>query len=321
MKAPWRTALAALAALTAMAALTPQAASAHDRPSAQRVILDTDLGRYWDDVAALSTLNAAQSQGRAKLLGVMVDIPDPYAAPAADAIDTYYRHGDIPIGVPATKGPWPSSYSELLAKRYPHSGGTTDAVTLYRRLLRNQPDHSVVIVAVGGMTNLAGLLRTDPALVERKVRRMDVMGGFYPTSQGRWPEYNFAIDPPATRSVVGGWPTSQVYDGFEVGEQVSTGSTLCATTPGRSPVRGAYDKLFGCGNPPDDGSFDPTAAYYALYGPGDVFAYGPHGTNQVAADGNNTWRNGPGHRQRYLVLKRPAALGHAIDRLLEYVPR
>lgn len=66
--------------------------------------------------------------------------------------------------------------------------GTTATVTLYRRLLAESPDSSVVVVSVGFSTNLGRLLESwgdkySPLdgieLVKRKVKFCSVMGGSF----------------------------------------------------------------------------------------------------------------------------------------------
>ncbi|GAB3837942.1 hypothetical protein ACFPIJ_16140 [Dactylosporangium cerinum] len=59
--------------------------------------------------------------------------------------------------MPSGAAPVDQTYSRLLAERYPHTGRPVDAVALYRRLLRSQPDHSVTILSIGALTNLAQL--------------------------------------------------------------------------------------------------------------------------------------------------------------------
>ncbi|HEU5108260.1 MAG TPA: hypothetical protein VFT95_06855, partial [Micromonosporaceae bacterium] len=49
---------------------------------AVRLIVDTDFGQWWDDVAALAMVHAAADAGRVRLLGVMSDVDNPWNAPA-----------------------------------------------------------------------------------------------------------------------------------------------------------------------------------------------------------------------------------------------
>jgi hypothetical protein len=255
--------VAALLVLTASFAASPGPARAGH--AAPRVIIDTDFGQWWDDVAALATAHAAADAGRARLLGVMTDVANPWNAGAIDALNTWYGRPDLPVGVPAGAPLVPEAYSRLLARGWPHTGRPVDAVTLYRRLLAAQPDHSVTIVAIGALTNLSQLLRTDRALVARKVARTVVMGGEYPRATE--PEWNFGLDLDATRRVVADWPGPVVYDGFEVGARVFVGNGVCAAHAPDSPVRAVFDRLYGCGTAQQDGTWDPTAVHFPSTAP------------------------------------------------------
>src|SRR5262249_41255114 len=103
-----------------------------------------------------------------------------------------------------------------------------DAVTLYRKILAAQPDHSVVIITVGFLTNLAGLLQS-PAdgysslsgveLVRKKVLRLVSMAGKFPEG---W-EFNVLKDSTASQVVFGGWPTPVLLSGFEIGVKIKCG--------------------------------------------------------------------------------------------------
>ncbi|WP_230860672.1 nucleoside hydrolase [Actinoplanes aureus] len=301
----------AVAALAVVVAPAP--ASAGRAPN--RLIIDTDFGQWWDDVAALAAAHAAADQGRTRILGVVSDVNNPWNAPALDALNTWYGRPDIPIGVTAGAPAVDQNYSRLLAETFPHAGRSEDSVALYRRLLRSQPDHSVTILSIGALTGLSRLLRTDRALVARKVARTVVMGGEYP--HATVPEWNFGLDLDATRHVVAGWPTPVVFDGFEIGLRVRVGNNVCVTHPAGSPVRAAFDVLYGCGNAQSDGTWDPTALYYAVYGTGGVYELaGAGGHNVVTPDGRNIWTEG-GHRQRYLVLTDPARLAGRLDALID----
>src|SRR5689334_3221125 len=292
-----RVLLAVVIALTGVFAY-PAPAQAHAAPV--RLIIDTDFGQWWDDVAALAAVHAAADRGQVRILGVMSDVDNRWNAPALDALDTWYGRPGIPIGVPSGAPVVEQNYSQLLATRYPHAGRPVDAVALYRRLLRAQPDHSVTVLSIGALTNLAQLLRTDRALVRRKIARTVIMGGEYPAASA--PEWNFGLDLAATRQVVDGWPTPVVYDGFEVGGRVFVGNHVCATHPAGSPVRAVFDVLYGCGHDQTDGTWDPTALYFAVFGADHVYRLaGAGGHNTVSADGRNVWVAG-GHDERYLVL-------------------
>jgi hypothetical protein len=113
-----------------------------------RLIVDTDFGQWWDDVAALAMVHAAADAGRVRILGMMSDVGNPWNAAGLDALNTWYGRPDIPIGVPRRATAVEENYSQLLARTFPHAGRAVPAVELYQRLLRGQPDHSVTILSV-----------------------------------------------------------------------------------------------------------------------------------------------------------------------------
>lgn len=312
-------ALAAASVLITLAAgLVAWPTPAQAEHSTPRIIIDTDFGQWWDDVAALATAHAAADAGQVRLLGVLTDVGNEWNAPAIDALNTWYGRPDLPVGVPTGAPQVSEAYSRLLAEQWPHAGRSEDALTLYRRLLAAQPDHSVTIVAIGALTNLSQLMRTDRDLVARKVARTVIMGGEYPRAAA--PEWNFGLDLDATRQVVDGWPGPVVYDGYEVGARVFVGNGVCASHPSGSPVRAVFDLLYSCGTAQQDGTWDPTAVHYAIHGTAGALRHaGAGGHNTVTADGLNRWQRG-GHRQRYLVLTDPARLSSQIDALLNRRP-
>ncbi len=190
--------LLALLLASGLSGLT-STASASVRPAdsgQERIIVDTDLSRWWDDATAIGMANVLQQRDKLQILGIMSDIRNPVAAAALDAIDTAYGHGKIPIGVVAdsSANTAPHGYSDVLAAELPHtirnSSQAQPAVDLYRRLLAAQPNHSVTVVALGGDTNLAGLLRSGPgqgsslrgrSLVATKVKKLVIEDGLFPT--------------------------------------------------------------------------------------------------------------------------------------------
>ena len=177
-------------------------------PSTPHIIIDTDFSKWWDDVTALGIANVLHERGKLKLLGIVSDVPNPVAVAAIDAIDTAYGHAGIPIGAVAASdaGTFDHGYTDTLAAKLPHSitdsSDTPDAVALYRRLLSRAPDHSVTIVALGGYTNLAGLLHGagGPKLITQKVKRLVIMDGLFPGGIG--PVTNQKIDLAAANAVV-----------------------------------------------------------------------------------------------------------------------
>jgi hypothetical protein len=88
-------------------------------------------------------------------------------------------------------------------------------------------------------------------------------------------------------------------------------------TTGGSPVRAAWDLIYTRPNDQTDGTWDPTALYYALYGTDKVYRRaGQGGRNLVTSDGLNFWAR-HGHHQRYLVLTDAARLSRSLDALID----
>nr|WP_198151573.1 nucleoside hydrolase [Kibdelosporangium sp. MJ126-NF4] len=284
----------------------PAGAGANTVP---KLIIDTDMFADVDDAGALAIANAAHQAGDVRLLAVVVNTPSRWGAPAASAINTYYGHGHVPVG---TRKPVDDSVAELnyaqhLAQHFPNGLGdgerAPEAISLYRRVLAGQSDRSVTIASVGLATNLAALLASGPdsrsrltgrELVARKVTRLVVMGGQYPSGE----EFNFVQDAPATQHMVAEWPTRMIFNGFEIGDTVYTGARL-VETPEDNPVRAAYRIYVGEGN--NRNSWDLTAVHYAIYGASGLYRLSGPGSNEIAANGANTWRDTPVKDQYYHV--------------------
>lgn len=297
------------------------------------IIIDTDLSLWWDDATAMGMANVLQQQGKVQILGVMSDVRNPVAAAALDAIDTAYGHSRIPVGVVTDTSADTAAhgYSDLLAKELPHairnSTQAQAAVPLYRRLLAAQPDHSVTVVALGGDTNLAGLLRSGPgqgstlpgrALVEKKVKNLVIEDGLFPTGGPAFT--NERIDRAATVQLVGtnGWPTPMAWvDGF-AGVYTKVGAGLCTAMAPKNPMRIVYEDLFKCG-PPGDGDWDgPTLLYAVDAAPGSFSELGQGGAAVINSQGGLSWGSGIGHPQEvYVHIANQAALNARINSLIE----
>lgn len=328
--------------------LSPERATAQERPVP--IIFDTDLGPDSDDAGALAMLHALQSQKEAELLAVMCSTGSPWCAPSADAINTYYRRPDIPIGT--LKGPGPAgtsaewsgeSFNGYLTGRFEndlkHGEYAEDAVILYRRILAEATDAGVAIAATGPLTNLQDLLESPPDdiddrngvdLVTDKVRVLSVMGGNYPSGH----ESNFAVDGGAARHVADHWPTPVMFSGFDLGVDLLTGPRLHTETPADNPVRVAYhlwDLYFARRFTPDfdpqsgiwpHSSFDQTSVLYAVRGLQDYWTAETNGRNVVGEDGSNAWEATPDSDHAYLIERMPREdLARIIEDLMVTPPK
>lgn len=300
--------------MSASAAISAQPAEQAHVP--QRIIIDTDLSRWWDDATAVGMANVLQQRDEVRILAVMSDIRNPVAAAAIDAIDTAYGHSTIPVGAVADSAAntAPHGYSDVLAQELPHtirnSSQAQPAVDLYRRLLATQPDHSVIVVAIGGDTNLAGLLRSGSGqgsplpgreLVAKKVEKLVIEDGLFPG--GGPPFTNESLDVNATKRLVStqGWPTTIAWVDGLTGINTKVGSGLCAAVPPKNPMRIVYTKLFNCG-PPGDGDWDGPTLLYAVDGAAPDFSeLGQGGAAVINAEGGLSWGSGVGHPDEVYV--------------------
>ncbi len=328
-------AVAAMVVAVVVVGAPPAGSATHPgtaSPTGTRIVIDTDLSRWWDDATAVGMANVLQQQGKVRILGVLSDIRNPQAVAAIDAIDTAYGHPGIPLGAVAGSdaNTAPHGYTGALVARLPHSvrlsNDVPGAVPLFRRLLAGQPDHSVTVVALGAYTNLAGLLRSKSgqgsplggrALVAAKVKRLVIEDGLFP--EGAPPLTNEQLDPAATREVVTGtdWPTPIAWVDGLTGIQTKVGGALCTTVPKENPMRIVYQTLFGCG-PPGDGDWDGPTLLYAIGGTQGLFAeLGQGGAAYINAEGGLSWRTDPARpHDLYVRVTDQPALNQRIDALI-----
>jgi inosine-uridine nucleoside N-ribohydrolase len=328
--------------IAAVFTLVPHPSAAASAPI--KIIFDTDMASDVDDVGALAILHALADLGEAEILAVGISSRNEDVGPCVDAINTWYRRPDIPIGYqrgiqvgyPKDTGEsTESKYAKAVAQAFPHdlarSSDALDAALLYRKVLAAQADQSVVIVSVGFLTNLKSLLDT-PAdsvspltgeeLVRRKVRLWVCMGGKFPDGQftNGDGEYNLRVDTVASLRALGDWPTPVVFSGFEIGARIKTGKRL-TTAPEANPVRAAYLHFNGLENRE---SWDQTAVLYAVRGAANYWTESESGLSLMhvrGRSGYNEWIPTPRKSHRYLIEKMaPADVGRVIEELMMRPP-
>ena len=121
------------------------------------IILDTDIGSSTDDLFALEMLYRYEDEGRCRLLGVMVDREGERNAAFADVMNTYFDHGDVPVGLVRDGIKEPKVWIDyahvadtkdgegqpMFSRSIVDYSSLPDGWQLYRRLLAEQPDRSV----------------------------------------------------------------------------------------------------------------------------------------------------------------------------------
>jgi inosine-uridine nucleoside N-ribohydrolase len=321
-----------LLSLLALILLLPAAARAQRIP----IIFDTDMGPDYDDVGAIAILHAYADSGKCTILATMASNRYEGIAAVLNVFNTYFHRPGIPIGIPDDNAPNlrdKQHWTDSILANYPHAikknAEAQHAVTLYRELLAQQPDHSVVIVTVGFQTNLAGLLRSKaddispldgPALIKKKVSRLVSMAGGYP----RGNEFNINRDIPSAQAVAKDWPTPIIYSGFEIGRKIKCGLPLIHNAAiGHSPVKDVF--RISIPQSPEDAqgrmSWDETAVLVAIDGNAPWYRL-QHGHITIGADGANTWEDGnEQERQAHLVEVLPSlTVQELIDQLMMHQP-
>ncbi|KAI0882123.1 nucleoside hydrolase [Annulohypoxylon maeteangense] len=310
-------------------------ASARNAPCSsvgKPIIIDTDIFSDVDDVGSLTVANALHNYGLADLRGVAINTGSKYGALAVSSLNTYFGNGDIPIAAlrPLTNESFFDTrvytlgeYASKLGYHWPRSlndsSTTPTPVEFYRTELAAAEDHSMTVISIGFLTNLAALLDSPadeisalagPALVSAKMKELVVMGGRYPSG---W-EFNFGgRDPASTYRVINNWPRDVpvTYSGGELGGDIYSGQDLAKNALPDSPVLAAYQWYVGrCSTIRE--SWDPVTTLYGILGIEGLselgiekmFQYANQiGYNEVVANGSNTWVNDTTvSNQRWLKL-------------------
>lgn len=265
--------------LAALAALCMPAVRAQQTPAAPlRVIFDTDMGNDVDDPLALDMLYKAVDRGEITLLGILSSKDTEFSPRYIDMMNTWYGYPEIPVGrvrdgVVLKRDDYARAVCE--SRLFPRSRRDRDygdPVTLYRRLLAESPDSSVVVVSVGFSTNLGRLLESwgdkySPLdgieLVKRKVKFCSVMGGSFGDKPRA--EYNIVNDIPNAKRLFALCPVPVAVVSLELGKTVNYPGASIETDfawAGKHPmVEGykAYRKM-----PYDRPTWDMMSVLYVL---------------------------------------------------------
>lgn len=304
--------------------------------SQPKIIFETDMGGDADDLGALVMLNNFMNRGECELLAVMSWLHEEYAVSAIDAVNRYYNHPDIPIGVRKDEiyhDDW--NYNKPIAEAFEHELTNDDvpsAVKLYRKILSEQTDSSVTIVTVGPLYNIKQLMESGPdsisslsgkELISLKVKTFVTMGGEFPEGENEW---NFnGYMPGVTKYFLENLEVPIVFSGHEVGRPIKTGEVFnniekntplyvgfqhfCKYAEWMQPYQG---KII------DNSSYDQTAVLYAVRGGlGEYWVKEDNGHCVVDMEGNNKWIEGGNKNHSYLkLIKDPEKMAELIESIM-----
>jgi len=311
------------------------------------LIIDTDMDFDVNDLGALCLANILQDLGEVSLLAVVHNTGYSKAIGAVSVINHYFDSDSTLLG--AFKGSFAANathghYIQELVDHWPSPvqdySQVEEAVPILRQALATAEDRSVVIASIGFLTNLASLMSspgdqysdlTGRQLVKEKVRRLAVMGGYYPDSKDGedGSEFNFDcgknyLGPPlecygSARKAISSIPgdVEVIFSGFEIGDTVMSGGAMTWCHDSSNPCRQAFIDTLGPGE--NVQSWDMIVVLMAVRGEGEVGCRkdGQGGVNWVGEGGENQWMDGTDSNQTYLVLETdPGLVGERIDRLL-----
>jgi len=311
------------------------------------LIFDTDMGNDVDDALALDMIYKYIEDDNVNLLGICTSKPEVESVEYLDIMRTWYGYESIPLGV-VKNGVWNTNIDFRFARivnemkdkdgnpKYERScedySTLPEASSLYRRLLSEAEDKSVVIVSVGFTTNLANLLDTEADeysdlngrdLVEKKVKYLSIMGGFFADEVTL--EFNVTRDSESSKKIFSEWPTDMIFSPAELGLKVIYPGTEIlkdfAWGNGEHPMVDGYISYFGPSY--DRPCWDLTSVIYAVEGgveDGKYFSMSGPGT--VTMNDNGITYFSPSESGHHFILsvneKQAQAL---VDRFVELTHR
>lgn len=286
-----------------------------------KLILDTDMETDCDDAGAMAILHSLADRGECEILATVTSVRDPNSIATVDAINRYHGRAELPLGM--VKGPGvmeKSKFAAQIAKEFPHRVKSPDSVPdaslVYRDVLEQASDRSVVVVTVGYLTNLKNLLQLPAQdghasgmdLIQRKVITWVCMGGNFigspPKDDLKLGNVNFQRDAASAHYVIHHWPGEIVFAGREVcsvPSGLAIGKDL-SSTPVNNPVRRAYELYFG-GQAKNRHVADLATVLYAVRGLTDCWAISAPGQMNLQEDMTFTWTDASSGKQRYLLKK------------------
>ena len=284
-----------------------------------KIIFDTDIGGDCDDAGALAIIHRAVERGYAELLAVTVSTRDPWAPACADAINKYYGH-EVPVGLCARAPKGDPAIAEFLERYGKHIAENFENKYLPRPItcsMCEEPDHpenavallrktlvlnragKVTLVVVGSCVNLGALIESEAdeysslcgvELMREKVDKVVLMGGLF--ADEPTPEYNIKTDISSAQVTFEKCPVPIVISHFDVGLRTFSGSKMLEREP-QNPAAESY--RFHVGGKRH--SWDPIAAFYAIYGTCGVFDDSRCGKVTVDDEGITRLEEGEGYHR------------------------
>lgn len=289
------------------------------------IIFDTDMDTDCDDAGALAVILEYVKQNRARLAAIVTDCPDKYAPTACELIcnwygenpligtiydsefpehetDRYVRYRDHRRTLP-TEIYYNRTTSKLLGKTdrdYPSS------VSVYRRVLSEAEDKSVIVLAIGFLTAIEQLWLSESDeysplngydLFKQKVAFVVSMGdAAFPFSDNY--NFNYNMDRVGAKVFFDLCPCS-IYVSPD-GMDVITGSSFSSTLQPGHPLRTIYE-IYNQGSNKGRMSWDLISLLFALNPNSSLFNIETHGTVRYDDSCNKIYWEATGPRADYQI--------------------
>jgi hypothetical protein len=299
-------------------------------PEVAKVILDTDFGGTdgdIDDMVTMALAHGLVNLGECDLLAIMSCLNNNHALQAIDVVNTYYGRGRLPIGhADGETIDFDPSFAYYIASNYKYDLSdniTTDATALYRRLLSEHPDTSVVIVTVGNSLNIHNLMKSGPdtlsgltgmELITRKVKKFHMMGGKFP-GPNEHPVNFFWGGECVSKYVIENCPRPIFFNGVDIGDMsygFIAGSKL-NELPDDSPVKACYRYWFQhpvewydqepVDTIRDHHHWDQIAFLTAVRGTNNWFNLVSEGHCTLDCKGSTLWKTDQDKDHHYMTIK------------------
>jgi inosine-uridine nucleoside N-ribohydrolase len=295
----------------------------------QTVIFDTDLGNDIDDVLALQMLYNYQEKGLIDLIGITVSKSNLNVVRYIDGFNRFNHKPEIPIGF-AYNGVNPDSGKfvcqtlntivdgqPILKSKFSIDNiknKIPEGYVLMRKLLENRPDSSVIVIAVGPVTNLARLIESAPdnysklnglELIKKKVKFLSIMSGTYSNDTFNNPEWNVLQDLKASKIVYNQWPTEIIASGSEVGVRLLYPHQSILNDfpdPNKNPLCVSYkmyEKM-----PFDRPTWDLTSVLYAIESKESHLDISQKGKISIDENGFSRFTASSSGKHRFLILEK-----------------
>merc|ERR1711971_66652 len=328
-----------------------------------QLIIDTDASFAVDDVVAICLAHSLANKGEVDIRAIVHNTGIPEAIGAVSVLNHYFGRDDILLGSYKgtvgmdVNGTWiRGDYIDELVNNWDSpikdNSQVMEATEVYRKVLSEAEDHSIVISSIGFVQNIAHLLQSEPDqysplngydLIMKKVKTIVWQGGHYPPiNQFGWSSFNWDCGARygyqtegcmgASEIAVNNMPPNVEMIYSDMGSDIITGGKLSECTEERNPCRAAIEMSEYGGFGEGTSSWDAIVTLKAIR-PDDFSDYVTltgegKGRNRVDYNGVNTWKAGDYSEQQYMVLngawdsnwdeveEARKGLGEVIDNLL-----